>query len=131
MHTPILKVPTTRQIWQFVQQGDYAFSIDLKDAYFYILVVKHYCHSFLSILVILTFCLANIPYQLKVLPFGLVMALRIFTSLAKPILFLFQHKDFCIIIYLDDILVLISFKCRDKRARSLFLVIIGLSWVMH
>ena len=33
-------------VWQIIQQGDYAFSIHLKDAYFHIPIVKHH-HSFL------------------------------------------------------------------------------------
>ena len=32
-HTDICKIPTIRQVWQLIQQGDYTFSYDLKDAY--------------------------------------------------------------------------------------------------
>ena len=37
-------MPTIKHVWQIIQCGDYAFSIDLKDAYLYIPVVKHHCH---------------------------------------------------------------------------------------
>ena len=56
------------------------------------------------------------PYQWKVIPFGLATAPRVFTSLTKPILFLCHHKGLHIVIYLDDILVLICSKQVDKRA---------------
>ena len=37
MHITIFKMATTRQVQQVIQQGDYAFSIDLKDDYLHIL----------------------------------------------------------------------------------------------
>ena len=62
------------------------------------------------------FCLCNMPYQWKVSPFGLATAPMLFTSLTKPILFLCHHKDWHIVIYLDDILVPICSKWVGKRA---------------
>ena len=56
------------------------------------------------------------PYQWRVLPFGLATAPRVFTSLTKPILFLCHHKGLHIVIYLDDILVLVRSKRAGKRA---------------
>ena len=32
-------MPIIRQVWQLIQQGDYACSIDLKDAYLHIPIV--------------------------------------------------------------------------------------------
>ena len=58
----------------------------------------------------------NVPYQWKVLPFGFATAPRVFTSLTKPILFLCHHKGLHIVIYLDDILVLVGSKWGGKRA---------------
>ena len=34
MHVPSFKMPTIRHVWQLIQHGDYAFSIDLQHAYF-------------------------------------------------------------------------------------------------
>ena len=34
MHIPSFKMPTLKTVWQLIQQGDYAFSIDLQDAYY-------------------------------------------------------------------------------------------------
>ena len=44
MHIPTFKIPFIRHVWQLIQCGDYAFSIDIKDAYLCIPVVKHHCH---------------------------------------------------------------------------------------
>ena len=94
MHIPSFKMPTLRHVWQLIQHGDYVFSIDLQDAYLHIPIVKHHYHF-------LCFVWHNVPYQWKVLPFGLATAPRVFTSLTKPILFLCHHKGLCIVIYLD------------------------------
>ena len=109
LHIPFFKMPTIRHVWQLNQHGDYAFSIDLHDAYLHIPIVKHH-HHFLQ------FVWHNMPYQWKVLPFGLATAPRVFTALTKPILFLCHYKDFCIVIYLNGILVLVHSKWAGKRA---------------
>ena len=109
MHIPSFKMPTLKTVWQLIQQGDYAFSIDLQDAYFHVPIVKHHCRF-------LHFVWHNVPYQWRVLPFGLATAPRVFTSLTKPILFLCHHKGLRIVIYLDDILVLVRSKWAGKRA---------------
>ena len=109
MHIPSFKMPTLKNVWQLIQQGDFAFSIDLQDAYLHIPIVKHHHHF-------LRFVWRNVPYQWKVLPFGLATAPRVFTSLTKPILFLCHCKGLHIVIYLDDILVLVCSKWAGKRA---------------
>ena len=111
LHIPSFKMPTIRHVQQLIQHGDYAFSIDLQDAYLHIPIVKH-CHHFLK------FVWYNLPYQWKVLPFGLVTVPWVFTALTKPILFLCCHKGFCIVIYLDDILVLVCSMWAGNRAHS-------------
>ena len=110
MHVPSFKMPTIRHVLQLIQSGDYAFSIDLQDAYLHIPIVKH--HLFLQ------FVRHNVPYQWKVLPFELVTAPQVFTALTKPILFLCHHMGFGIVIYLDDILVLVDSKWAGRRGHS-------------
>ena len=122
MHIPSFKMPTLKTVWQLIQQGDYAFSIDLQDAYLHVSIVKH--HRWF-----LHFVWHNVPYQWRVLPFGLATAPRVFTSLTKPILFLCHCKGLHIVTYLDDILVLVWSKRAGKRARLFlcsFLVRLGL-----
>ena len=109
MHIPSFKMPTLKHVQQLIQHGEYAFSIDLQDAYLHIPIVKHHCHF-------LHFVWHNVPYQWKVLPLGLATAPQVFTSLTKPILFLCCHKDLHIVIYMDDILVLIQSKLAGMRA---------------
>ena len=41
MQIPTLKISTIRQVQQPTQQGDYAFTMDFKDAYLQIPIVKH------------------------------------------------------------------------------------------
>ena len=103
MHVPSFKMPTIRHDQQLIQHGDYAFSIDLQDTYLHIPIVKHH-HHFLQ------FVWHNVLYPWNVLPFGLATAPQVFTALTKPILFFYHHKGFCIVIYLDDILVLVHSK---------------------
>ena len=113
MHISSFKMPTLKHVWQLIQHGDYAFSIDLQDAYLHVPIVKHH-HHFLH------FVWHYVPYQWKVLPFGLATATRVFTSLMKPILFLCHCKGLCIVICLDDILVLVCSKWAGKRAHLFF-----------
>ena len=35
IYIPAFKITTIRQSWQLIQQGNYAFSVDLQDAYLY------------------------------------------------------------------------------------------------
>ena len=51
MHIPSFKMPTLKDVLQLIQQGDYAFSIDLQDAYLHV-PIGYASSSFL------TFCLA-------------------------------------------------------------------------
>ena len=103
MHIPSFTMPTIRHVQNLIQCGDYAFSIDLQDAYLHIPIVKHH-HHFLH------FVWHNVPYQWKVLLFELATASQIFTALTKPVLFLCHCKGFHIVIYLDNILVLVCSK---------------------
>ena len=43
-HIPSFKMPTIRNVWQLIHHGDYAFSIDLQDAYLHTPIVKHHHH---------------------------------------------------------------------------------------
>ena len=90
----------------------------------------NYIFLLLRIIVILYIFWCNVPNQWKVLPFGLVTAPRIFTALAKPILFLCHCKSFHIVIFLDDILVLVYSKQAGKRAHS-FLYSLLVSLGLH
>ena len=102
-------MPTIRHVWQLIQHDDFAFSIDLHNAYLHIPIVKYHHHF-------LWFVWHSMPYLWKVLHFRLATAPRVFTALAKAILFLCYHKAFHIAIYLDDILFWVCSKHIGKRA---------------
>ena len=75
------------------------------NAYLHVPIVKHHNHFYVC---------ENKSYQQKGLPSGLATVPKVFFSHIKPILFFCQYKGFHLIIYLDDILVLIHFKHADK-----------------
>ena len=47
MYIPTFKMHTIRQVWLLNKQGEYVFSVVLKDAYLHIPIVKHHCHFLL------------------------------------------------------------------------------------
>ena len=97
------------------------FFTDLQDGYLHIPIVKHNCF--------LHFVWHNVPYQWKVLPFGLATVHRVFMALTIPILFLCHCKGFHIVIYLDNVLVVVCSKWAGKRAHLFWcslLVCLGL-----
>ena len=49
MHIATFKMPTVKQVWQLIQQRNYAFLIDLNDAYLHIPIFKHHCHFFVFV----------------------------------------------------------------------------------
>ena len=106
----LFKMPTSRQVQLLFQQGDYAFSITPRK-FIYIFL-------FFSITFIFVVCLEHKSYPWKVSHSGLVTAPRLFTLLIKPMLFLCCCKGLCVIIYLDDILILTCSKHAGKRAQT-------------
>ena len=103
-------MPIIRQEQHLIQHGNYAFSIDIKDAYIHIPIVQHH-HHFLH------FVWPHKPYQWKILPFWLA---RVFLSLTEPVLSLCQCIGF-MFSYLDDILVLSHSKQAGKRKQTFVL----------
>ena len=100
------------------------FPLIYRYAYLHTPIVKHH-HHFLN------FVWHNMPYQWKVLPYGLATAPRVFTALTKPILFLCHCKGFHIVIYLDDILVLVCSEWAGKRPCLFLLFLFGPSWFTY
>ena len=66
-----------------------------------------YIFLLLSIIIIFYVLFGTSYHISQKLPFRLATAPRVFTALTKPILFLCCCRAFCIVIYLDDILVLV------------------------
>ena len=122
VHMASYRRPTIKQVWQLIQQGDYAFPLILR------MLTNIFILSSI-IFIFMQFVWQNKPYEWKVLPFGLATPPRVFISPTKLILFLFHHKGFHLIIYLDAILVLVQSRCAGKRTYSFLcslLVCLGL-----
>ena len=81
-----------------VEKGDYAFKIDLQDAYFHVQI-----HP--SSRKYLRFAFENRVYQFRVLPFGLNTAPQIFTRLGHTVTAYLHRQGISVIPYLDDWLI--------------------------
>ena len=102
--------------------GDYLMKLDLKDAYFTVLIYEphkkylrfqfHLKDAYFTVPIYephkkyLRFQFQNITYGLQCLPFGLSTAPRAFTKLLKPVIAILRSSGIRIVIYLDDILVM-------------------------
>ena len=92
------KMETLRSIIQALEQGDWAVSLDLKDAYLHIPMYPP-DRQFLR------FCIQGKHYQFKAMPFGLATAPRVFTKLMAAVGGFLRTKQIHIFMYLDDWLI--------------------------
>ncbi len=76
---------TLKTIMSQIQEGDWFVTIDLKEAYFHIQVVRPHTKF-------LRFAFGGKAYQYKVLPFGLALAPRTFTKCIDAVLALLVQK---------------------------------------
>ena len=98
IHAPHFRMFTTSSVLSSVRKGDYAFKIDLQDAYFPVPI-----HS--SSRKYLRFAFENRVYQFQVLPFGLNTAPQVFTRLGHTVTGYLHHQGISVIPYLDDWLI--------------------------
>ncbi len=81
-----------------IRQNDFVCKLDLKDAYFTILI--HVTHR-----KYLHFVWRDKHYEYLCLPFGLSTAPRLFTKLLKPALSFLRQLGYRLVIYLEDMLM--------------------------
>ncbi|XP_033980402.1 uncharacterized protein LOC117477766 [Trematomus bernacchii] len=99
---------TIKQVLEYVHQGDWFMSIDLKDAYFHITIIpKH--RKFLR------FSFQGISYQFNRLPFGYSLAPRTFSKCVETALEPLHRGGMRVLFYLDDLLLL----ARSKKEAAL------------
>ena len=98
IHAPHFRMFTTSSVLSSVEKGDYAFKIDLQDAYFHVPI-----HP--SSRKYLRFTFENKVYQFRVLPFGLNTAPQVFTRLGHTVTAYLHRQGVSVIPYLDDWLV--------------------------
>ena len=98
IHAPHFRMFTTSSVLSSVQKGDYAFKIDLQDAYFHVL-------NHPSSRKYLRFAFENNVYQFRVLPFGPNTAPQVFTRLGHTVTGYLHRQGISVIPYLDDWLI--------------------------
>ena len=96
---PHFRMDTTKDVAMLLSPGDWAASVDLKDAYFHIPLNRR-SRRFLR------FGWNKKLFQFLVVPFGLSTAPFIFTMVTKPIAAFLRSRGIRVIFYLDDILVI-------------------------
>ena len=98
IHAPHFRMFTTSSVLSSVEKGDYAFKIDLQDAYFYVPIHPN-SRKYLR------FAFENRVYQFQVLPFSLNTAPQIFTRLGHTVTAYLHRQGISVIPYLDDWLI--------------------------
>ncbi len=99
VHKEKFKMTTPRTVTNVMHKGDWAVSIDLKDAYFHIPIHVRSRR-------LLRFAIATNDglrvFQFRALPFGLTSAPRIFTKVILPLGHHAHLHAVCLLQYLDD-----------------------------
>ena len=98
IHAPHFRMFTTSSVLSSVEKGDYAFKIDLQDAYLHVPIhpsSRRY----------LRFAFENRVYQFQVLPLGLNTAPQLFTRLGHTVTAYLHRQGVSVIPYRDDWLV--------------------------
>ena len=95
VHTQTFKLETQRKVKDAVQLNNWAFSLDLTDAYLHI-PIHHRSRKYLR------FTLRGRVYQFKALPFGLSTSPFLFTRLMKVIATFLRRRAIILHPYLDD-----------------------------
>ena len=95
VYTQTFKMETQRKVKDAVQLNDWAFSLDLTDAYLHI-QIHHRSRKYLR------FTLGGRVYQFKALPFGLSTSPFVFTRLMIVIATFLRRRAITLHPYLDD-----------------------------
>ncbi len=118
LHRLPFKMLTPKRIFGCIRPQDWFAAIDLKDAYFHVLILPRH-RPFLR------FAFEGRAYQYKVLPFGLSLSPRVFTKVAEAALVPLREQGVRILNYLDDWLILAQ--SRDQLCEHRDLVLSHLS----
>ena len=98
IHASHFRMFMTSSVLSSVKKGDYAFKIDLQDAYFHV-PIHPSSRKYLG------FAFENRVYQFQVLPFGLNAAPQVFTRLGHTVTAYLHRQGISVIPYLDDWLI--------------------------
>ncbi len=101
--SPHFKMEGIQTFKSLVKRDDWLVKVDLKDAYFSVPIDRSHRQY-------LCFPLGERIYQFTCLPFGLTSAPWVFTKTLKPVTALRRELGFCLVIYIDDILLMAESK---------------------
>ena len=102
---------TPQSVLRSIRQGDWMISLDLQDAYLQVPVHPESRRY-------LRFTMGGVPYQFRVLCFGLTTAPQIFTRLMAPISAILHRYGIRMLRYLDDWLILAESRTTCLQARD-------------
>ena len=98
LHCPHFEMETVADILAAIQQGDWATSVDLTDAYFHIPIAPWFCKY-------LRFMVDGSVFQFRPLPFGLSPAPLVCSRLLAPLAVHLYARGILFHHYLDDLLI--------------------------
>ena len=101
----------TTQSVRSIRQGDWMISLDLQDAYLQVPIHPESRRY-------LRFTMGGVPYQFRVLCFGLTTAPQVFTRLMAPISAILHRYGIRMLRYLDDWLILAESRTTCLQARD-------------
>ena len=102
---------TPQSVLRSIRQGDWMISLDLQDAYLQVPIHQESRRY-------LRFTMGGVPYQFRVLCFGLTTAPQVFTRLMAPISAILHRYDIRMLRYLDDWLILAESRTTCLQARD-------------
>jgi len=119
------RMETLVTITPFLKRGQWATSIDLKDAYLHVPVHKDH-QRFLA------FSYRNTDYVFRAMPFGLSTAPRVFTRISRTIVAFLRRRGFTVFAYLDDWLIVGPSRSETARVTSVTVSLLeSLGWVIN
>ena len=102
---------TPQSVLRSIRQGDWMISLDLQDAYLQVPIHPESRRY-------LRFTMGGVPYQFRVLCFGLTTAPQVFTRLMAPISAILHRYGIRMLRYLDDWLILAESRTNCIQARD-------------
>ena len=117
IEAPHFRMHTVASVLNTVSVGDWAFTVDLTDAYLHVPVHRE-SRKFLR------FSVEGQVLQFRALPFGLSTAPRLFTRLANAVVAYLHQQGVSVIAYLDDWLV--HHQCRETLVQHQQLLLVTL-----
>ena len=122
---PSFKMETNGSVLKALQKGQWLTILDLKDAYFHILIHPSYRHY-------LRFCHEGVVWQFRALPFGLNTTPRVFTMVTAPVVAYAHLNGVSLHVYLDDwLLNLMSEESAKQQTQWLLDLCARLGWVIN